>query len=58
MRFWENRIASEGVKNVYTWTAGFQAPDSYRKQGWIVFAELSDYYQNGHSRIGPRKSLA
>ena len=55
---WEKRVEAEGVKNIFTWTAGFQAPRFYEKQGYSVFVEFSDYYQNGHSRIGLRKTLA
>ena len=58
LRLWEGRLVSEGVKNIYTWTAGFQAPAFYRKQGYVVFAELHDFYQNGHARVGLKKSLA
>lgn len=57
LRLWEGRVASEGVQNVYTWTASFQAPAFYEKQGYTVFAELPDFYLNGCSRIGLRKSL-
>ena len=58
LRLWEERLISEGVKDVYTWTAGFQAPDVYLKQGYVVFTELRDFYQNGHARVGLKTSLA
>ena len=57
LSLWETRIASEGVRNIYTWTAGFQAPQFYVKQGYTIFVEFDYYYQNGYSRVGLRKVL-
>jgi N-acetylglutamate synthase-like GNAT family acetyltransferase len=53
----ESKIVLNGVKNVYTWTAGYEAAPFYVKQGYTVFCELEDYYSTGHSRIGLRKAL-
>ena len=53
----EARAASAGIGNVFTWTAGYEAPEFYRKQGYDVFLEKGDYYASGHGRIGLRKAL-
>ncbi len=53
----EARVASLGIANMWTWTAGYEAPGFYRKQGYMVFYELEDYYSTGHSRVGLRKTL-
>jgi len=53
----ENRVAALGLKHIWTWTAGYEAPGFYKKQGYVVFVELEDWYLSGHSRIGLRKRL-
>ena len=57
LRALEVRAASLGTGNIWTWTAGYEAPGFYRKQGYEVFCEMSDWYTSGHSRIGLRKAL-
>jgi ribosomal protein S18 acetylase RimI-like enzyme len=54
----EARVAALGVKNIYTWTAGFEAPEFYKTHGYGVFCELENYYSTGHGRIGVRKALS
>ena len=54
---WENRVGADSVKHVYTWTAGYEAPSFYKKQGWSIFVELMEYYPSGHSRVGLLKTL-
>lgn len=53
----EDVIKQRGYKHIYTWTAGYEAPGFYQKQGYTIFAEHEDYYVSGHSRIGLRKDL-
>ena len=53
----EEKLISLGIHNIWTWTAGYEAPDFYKKQGYEVFCEFEKYYLTGHSRIGLRKSL-
>lgn len=53
----EQRVAALGMRYIYTWTAGFEAPEFYKKQGYTVFSEFEQWYQAGHSRVGLKKSL-
>jgi ribosomal protein S18 acetylase RimI-like enzyme len=53
----EGKAAALGVENIYTWTAGYEAPEFYRRQGYGVFCEAKGWYPSGHSRVGLRKAL-
>ena len=53
----ERRAVALGKKNIYTWTAGYEAPGFYMRQGYEVFVELENWYPSGHSRVGLRKTL-
>ena len=53
----EEQIASIGVHSIWTWTAGYEAPQFYIKQGYAVFAEMEDWYSDGSSRVGLKKKL-
>jgi GNAT superfamily N-acetyltransferase len=53
----EQRVTGLGKRYIYTWTAGYEAPGFYRRQGYEVFAELEEWYPTGHSRVGLRKTL-
>ena len=53
----EEIIRHKGVKNIWTWTAGYEAPGFYKKQGYKVFADLENWYSDGSSRIALRKNL-
>jgi len=57
LRSLEEVIAKLGVTNIWTWTAGYEAPAFYQKQGYEVFAEMEDWYSDGSSRVGLRKRL-
>ena len=57
LRKLEERVAALGIKNIWTWTAAYEAPGFYKKQGYEVFCELEDWYSSGHSRVGLRKAL-
>ena len=58
LRKLEERAASLGIGNMWTWTAGYEAPAFYKKQGYEVFCEMADWYSSGHSRFGFRKALS
>lgn len=53
----EVEIADLGVKHLYTWTAGYEAPPFYQKQGYEIFTEMENWYSDGSSRVGLRKEL-
>jgi GNAT superfamily N-acetyltransferase len=53
----ETKAKSEGVKHIWTWTAGYEAAPFYQKYGYEIFCEFENYYSTGHSRIGLRKTL-
>ncbi|MDP1722442.1 MAG: GNAT family N-acetyltransferase [Candidatus Gottesmanbacteria bacterium] len=53
----EAKIISLGITNIWTWTAGYEAPEFYLKQGYKIFAEMEHWYDSGHSRVGFRKKL-
>jgi GNAT superfamily N-acetyltransferase len=53
----EQRVTALGIRNIWTWTAGYEAPGFYQKQGYEIFTELEDWYLSGHSRVGLRKRL-
>ena len=50
----ETKVFELGIA---TWTAGFEAPLFYKRQGYEIFGELGDYYPMGQSRIGLKKVL-
>jgi len=53
----EDKIKSLGIEYIWTWTAGFEAPGFYLKQGYEVFATFEKWYLSGHSRVGLMKKL-
>jgi GNAT superfamily N-acetyltransferase len=57
LRKLEERVALLGIGNIWTWTAGYEAPGFYKKHGYEVFCEMDDWYSSGHSRVGLRKAL-
>lgn len=57
LRLLEQRVAALGTAYIWTWTAGYEAPGFYKKQGYEVIAELPQYYRSGHSRIALQKAL-
>jgi GNAT superfamily N-acetyltransferase len=57
LRRLEQRVAGLGVKFIWTWTAGYEAPGFYQKQGYHIFCEQADYYPSGHSRFGMSRPL-
>ncbi|MEN0048126.1 MAG: GNAT family N-acetyltransferase [Bacteroidota bacterium] len=53
----EAQTKSIGATNIWVWTAGYEAPSFYQKQGYRIFAEMENWYSDGSSRVGLRKSL-
>jgi GNAT superfamily N-acetyltransferase len=53
----ERKAASLGFQHIWTWTAGYEAPSFYKKQGYEVFSEFKNWYPSGHSRVGLWKDL-
>jgi GNAT superfamily N-acetyltransferase len=53
----EDKLAALGIRHIWTWTAGYEAPGFYKKQGYKVFCELENWYSTGHSRFGLRKTF-
>jgi GNAT superfamily N-acetyltransferase len=53
----EDKILARGIDKVWTWTAGYEGPGFYKKQGYTVFVELENWYSSGHSRVAVRKRL-
>ena len=53
----EQRLLENGIHKFWVWTAGYEAPGFYKKQGYEIFAELEDWYSNGASRVALRKQL-
>lgn len=53
----EDKIKSVGVENIWTWTAGYEAPAFYQKQGYEIFIQMENWYSDGSSRVGLRKNL-
>lgn len=53
----EQHIVAAGIKQIWTWTAGYEAPGFYKKQGYSVFTEMEAWYSDGSSRVGLKKHL-
>ncbi len=53
----EKELTSAGIKKLWVWTAGYEAPGFYQKIGYEVFAEMDDWYSDGSSRVGLMKKL-
>ncbi len=53
----EERVTALGVMNIWTVTAGYEAPGFYRKQGYTIIFEQENWYAAGHSQITLRKTL-
>jgi len=57
LKLLEDKISMLGIKYVWTWTAGYEAPDFYQKQGYKVFVTFENWYPLGHSRVGLIKEI-
>jgi GNAT superfamily N-acetyltransferase len=52
----EREASERGCTDAYLDTFSFQAPEFYKRLGYVVFGELEDFPE-GHSRIFLRKRL-
>ena len=57
LRKLEQKAAANGAEHIWTWTAAYEAPNFYKKQGYTIFCEMPGWYASGHSRVGLWKSL-
>ncbi len=57
LRALEERIAPQGVRNIWLWTSGLPTLKFYDRHGYEKFAELESWYSDGSSRVGLRKRL-
>lgn len=53
----EKALKTRGIKKIWVWTAGYEAPGFYQKLGYEIFAEMEDWYSDGSSRVGLVKRL-
>lgn len=53
----EKKIKLLGIEYIWTWTAGYEGLEFYKKQGYGRFAKFGDYYPSGHARYGFIKKL-
>lgn len=53
----ESKLKLLGIEYVWTWTAGYEAPPFYLKQGYKTFTTFENYYPSGHARVGFIKKL-
>ena len=53
----EKKIKQLGIEYIWTWTAGYEAPTFYTKQGYRVFTTFENWYPSGHARVGFIKKL-
>ena len=52
----ERHAVELGARNVYLWTASFQAPQFYLRHGYTIFGQLEDC-PPGHTKFYLRKRL-
>ncbi len=57
LKLLEEKIKSLGIEYVWTWTAGYEAPSFYIKQGYKTFASFENFYPSGHARVGLIKKI-
>lgn len=53
----ENKLKEVCVKNIWTWTAAYEAETFYLKQGYKEFVRFEKFYPSGHARVGLIKTL-
>jgi GNAT superfamily N-acetyltransferase len=53
----EAKLATLGVKCIWTWTGAHEGRGFYLKRGYEVFCEQEGWCQAGQSRFGMRKGL-
>ncbi len=53
----EQTLRARGIDKIWTWTAGYEGPAFYKRQGYKVFAKMENWYSNGDARVGLRKEI-
>ncbi len=53
----EEKTRTVGVQNIWLWTSGASTIRFYNRQAYTQFAEMENWYSDGSSRIGLRKTL-
>jgi predicted N-acetyltransferase YhbS len=53
----EVRLKTLGIQNVWLWTSGQSTLRFYDRHGYIPFTEMENWYSDGSSRVGLRKSI-
>jgi len=53
----EKHVIAKNIKHIWTWTAGYEAPGFYKKQGYEIFMSMEEWYSDGSPRIGLKKIL-
>ena len=54
----EDKVRANGIAYIWTWTAEYEAPEFYKKQGYAEFATLPEFFvKNGYGRVGLVKKL-
>ena len=54
----EQTTKAVGVKNIWLWTSGAASIRFYNRHGYAQFAAMDNWYSDGSSRIGLRKTIA
>lgn len=57
LKLLEDKVKSLGIIYIWTWTAGYEADEFYKKQGYEVFTKFETFYPSGHARVGMIKKL-
>ena len=53
----EERLSQMGIHKLWTWTAGYEGPKFYKRQGYEMFVNMTEWYSNGDARVGLQKRL-
>lgn len=53
----EEKTKINGIENIWLWTSGISTLRFYERHGYTQFAEMENWYSDGSSRIGLRKTL-
>lgn len=53
----EQKAKVDGIENIWLWTSGLSTLRFYKRHGYTQFVEMENWYSDGSSRIGLRKTL-
>lgn len=54
----EQKLRMIGVENIWLWTSGVPTIRFYERHGYSQFVEMENWYSDGSSRIGLRKTIS